>query len=75
MSTRINPDLIREYQYDCSGMVDPPSFDEWLWRWNANWLWKEQRFYEKYWIKNVWGFGDKMRDYLLEGPRRMRLCN
>ena len=33
----------------------------------------EQRLYEEYWVKNIWGFGDKMRDYLLEGRRKMRM--
>ena len=32
-----------------------------------------QTIYDEYWVKNVWGFGDKMRDYLLEGRRRMPL--
>ena len=37
--------------------------------WN---LMAQQEQYESYWIKNMWGFGDKMRDYLLEGFRRIR---
>ena len=34
-------------------------------------LWLEQQEYEEYWVRNSWGFGDKMRDYLLEGNRRI----
>ena len=37
-----------------------------------NLLWMEQQEYEEYWVRNSWGFGDKMRDYLLEGFRRIR---
>ena len=33
----------------------------------------EQRRYEEYWIKNIWGFNNRMRDYLLEGHRRMKM--
>lgn len=36
-------------------------------------FWIMQQEYEEYWVRNVWGFGDKMRDYLLEGKRRMPL--
>lgn len=37
-----------------------------------NLLRMEQEEYENYWVSNSWGFGDKMRDYLLEGFRRIR---
>lgn len=40
--------------------------------WMINWLLSQQEVYEDYWVKNIWGFGDKMRDYLLEGNRRVR---
>ena len=33
---------------------------------------EQQEEYESYWVRNFWGFGDKMRDYLLEGHRRIR---
>ena len=36
---------------------------------------KAQQEYDEYWVKNIWGFGDKMRDYLLEGRRRIRHGN
>lgn len=36
------------------------------------WLAREQEEYDNYWVKNAWGFGDRMRDYLLEGRRRIR---
>lgn len=36
-------------------------------------LWKKQQEYDMYWVRNIWGFGDKMRDYLLEGKRRIPL--
>ena len=36
-------------------------------------LWKEQQEYEEYWVRNSWGFGDKMRDYLFEGWRTIKL--
>ena len=32
----------------------------------------EQEEYDNYWVRNSWGFGDRMRDYLLEGWRRIR---
>lgn len=48
---------------DCRGM-DPISM--------MNLLWMEQQEYENYWVRNSWGFGDRMRDYLLEGPRRIK---
>ena len=35
--------------------------------------WNDQKEYEEYWVSNVWGFGDRMRDYLLEGHRRMKM--
>lgn len=35
-------------------------------------LYAQQEVYEEYWVKNAWGFGDKMRDYLMEGMRRIR---
>ena len=33
---------------------------------------REQEEYDNYWVRNSWGFGDRMRDYLLEGWRRIR---
>jgi hypothetical protein len=36
-------------------------------------LWKKQQEYDTYRVQNIWGFGDKMRDYLLEGKRRIPL--
>lgn len=38
-----------------------------------NFLWEKQQEYDAYWVRNIWGFGDKMRDYLLEGRRRQRM--
>ena len=46
---------------------------EWIFEWMFEWLRREQDIYEEYWVRNIWGFGDKMRDYLLEGHRKMRM--
>ena len=37
-----------------------------------DWLWYQQMLYRELGLKTVWGFGDKMRDYLFEGRRRIR---
>ena len=46
------------------------SWKEWMYEYH----YRKQTEYEAYWVKNLWGFGDRMRDYLLEGHRRIKLC-
>ncbi|MBP5462431.1 MAG: hypothetical protein J6Y20_09925 [Lachnospiraceae bacterium] len=50
-------------------MEDEKSFRK---RFLMNYLQIQQEEYESFWVRNVWGFGDKMRDYLMEGLRRIR---
>ena len=40
--------------------------DKWK-EWICDFLFQQQEEYMYYHLRNVWGFGDKMRDYLLEG--------
>ena len=39
--------------------------------WMISMLAAEQEEYENYWVRNSWGFGNRMRDYMLEGLRRI----
>ena len=48
------------------------TFEEWIRLGKMNDLARQQEVYEGYWVKNAWGFGDKMRDYLFSGQRRIR---
>lgn len=55
---------------DCTGFTG--TFQEWLKQAAMDELYAQQEVYEEYWVKNAWGFGDKMRDYLMSGIRRIR---
>lgn len=55
---------------DCTGFTG--TFQEWLKQAAMDELYAQQEVYEEYWVKNAWGFGDKMRDYLMSGVRRIR---
>ena len=55
---------------DCTGFTG--TFQEWLKQAAMDDLYAQQEVYEEYWVKNAWGFGDKMRDYLMSGMRRIR---
>ena len=64
--------IFKAYNYARKEGIFNGSFAGFIRTAKMNDLWRQQDEYENYWVRNAWGFGDKMRDYLLEGPRRIR---